>query len=726
MKITQAMVAARAALEGGKAELAGEILRSCLQHHPDAGELWYLLGVAAHLQGRLEEACHSLRRAVTLLPDDPAPLAALGTVLGQCGRHEQARDQFLRALELTPGDPSLLTNLGIACEALGRRQEALASYDRALAADPDWRDARLNRARLHLARGDTDAAREDYDHLLQRDPADAEARFSRAETGLVDGQFEAVIEDCRLLLQQEPSHGGALLDLGVAMAALGRLEGAQAIFERLRSEPPPALAGWRLPGEEAPPALESLDARAIYLLQAWKRLQRADWRDREKLILMVEQAAEQAPTPALCEPAVAFPLLSLPLEPRTLRIWIRRIARRLEDSAGEGDPCVSVPDPARGRIRIGYLSGHFGNHPNYLNMGRVYDGHDRDRFEVIGLSLGPDDGSCWYHDIATRCDRFLDLHGLDLDGCRKRIRELGVDILIDLDGFTSGARPVLVAQRLAPVQISYLGFAAPMPARFYDYDITSRMAEPLPWQGEPTSPIFLPHVHWLFDERDLPAELLERTAQGLPEDAVVYCCFNNTYKIDPGVFSVWMELLRSVPGSVLWLLVRRQETMENLYRAAAAEGVDPARLVFAPFVDITAHQARYPLADLFLDTFCYNAHTTAQEALWSGLPVLTCPGRTRASRICGALVRASGLPELVCDTPRQYLQRAVTLGRDPSACRNLKERLARNRDEAPLFRVAERIRDLERACELAWQRHLAGQPPAPIDLEPSSWPSAGR
>ena len=335
---------------------------------------------------------------------------------------------------------------------------------------------------------------------------------------------------------------------------------------------------------------------------------------------------------------------------------------------------------------------------------------------MTGISLGPDDGSPWYRRIASECDRFVELHGMEPADAETRLRRLEIDILIDLDGFTTGSRPALIARRPAPVQISYLGFPAPIPAGFYDYDITCHGAEPEPWQEAPTCPVFLPHNHFLFDDRNRPGATPARSSLGLPDGARVFCCFNNTYKIEPIVFGLWMRLLQAVPDSVLWLLERSPEASHRLRQAAVKQGVEPARLVFAPFVEVEAHLARYPLADLFLDTLIYNAHTTAQEALYCGLPVLTCPGRTRAARIGASLVRAAGLPELVCGSREEYLDRAIRLGRDPAALERLKEKLRRNRESAPLFDVTGRIRDLERALEIAWRRHLQGLPPAPIDL----------
>ncbi|RME34923.1 MAG: hypothetical protein D6786_03480 [Gammaproteobacteria bacterium] len=635
---------------------------------------------------------------------------------GQRGRHEQARECFRRALERAPDDPLLLANLGIACEALGETEPALRAYDRALEHDRCCRPARLNRARLRLRAGDLAGAREDCEVLLAASPDDVEARFSRAEVALAAGGFDSAIDDCRRVLEQDPAHGGALLDLGVAMAALGRLEGAQAIFDQLRDNPPSALARWRLPGEEAPPALERLDARAIFLNRSWQRLIRADWRDRERLTAMARRLAAEEPTPALAEPAVAFPLLSLDLRPAVLRVWLRRVSAALEEQAPSPAASPPVCRSLRGRIRLGYLSAHFGRHPNSLNMGAVYSAHDRGRFEVVGLSLRPDDGSRWYRWIRNECDQFFNLHALDSEQAARRIRELGVDLLVDLDGYTTGARPEILARRPAPLQLSYLGFPAAIPAAFYDYDICSRAAEHGPWQGDPACPIWLPHTHFPFDERNLPARPSTRAAEGLPEGAIVFCCFCNTYKIEPEVFGRWMQILAGVPDGVLWLLQRSGEASGRLRRAAAEHGIDPGRLLFAPHTEVDEHLARYPLADLFLDTFCYNAHTTAQEALYSGLPVLTSPGATRAARIGASLVRAAGLPELVCRSHEEYRDRAIELGRDRDALRGLKEKLRRNRERAPLFDVAGRIRDLERAYETAWRRHLRGLPPAPIDL----------
>jgi predicted O-linked N-acetylglucosamine transferase (SPINDLY family) len=318
--------------------------------------------------------------------------------------------------------------------------------------------------------------------------------------------------------------------------------------------------------------------------------------------------------------------------------------------------------------------------------------------------------------LSRAFDRFVDLAGLSHAGAAQAIHADAVDILVDLKGYTQHARTEIMALRPAPVQASYLGYPGTMGAGFIDYLIADRVVI-APGSEEAYSEriVFLPGSYQVNDRKRPLAQTPSRAACGLPEEAVVFCCFNQSYKILPETFATWMRLLRAVPRSVLWLLEANPWAVRNLRREARARGVDPARLIFAPRLPLDRHLARLPLADLVLDTRPYNAHTTASDALWTGVPVVTCPGDTFASRVAASLLVAAGLPELVAATLEDYEALAVRLARAPEERAALRRHLTESRCSMPLFDTPAFTRHLERAYEEMWRKHLAGTKPRPPD-----------
>ena len=343
---------------------------------------------------------------------------------------------------------------------------------------------------------------------------------------------------------------------------------------------------------------------------------------------------------------------------------------------------------------------------------RLYTLHDRDRFEVYGYSLRSGDGSSIRHDIENGCDFFRELSGLDDRAAAEIIHLDGIDILIDLAGYTTNSRTEIFAMRPAPLQVSYLGFLHTMGADFIDYC----MADPVVVQetsaGSFTEKIaYLPN-YFLFDnQQEISTQKLTREELGLPARGFVFCCHNSNYKITPVDFDIWMRLLKRVVGSVLWLYQGSEAVAANLRKEAAARGVDPDRLVFASLVTNAVYLARYRLADLFLDTAFYNAQTTAAEALWAGLPVLTCTGESMASRVASGVLIAAGLEEMITDNPQDYEERAFHLATHADELEQIRDKLARNRLSMSLFDTERQVRNLEAAFQTMWQRYEAGLAP---------------
>jgi predicted O-linked N-acetylglucosamine transferase (SPINDLY family) len=380
------------------------------------------------------------------------------------------------------------------------------------------------------------------------------------------------------------------------------------------------------------------------------------------------------------------------------------------------------PDAVRRneKIRVAYLSSDFGRHAVAYLTAELFERHDRSRFEVIGLSFSPDDGSDLRSRLTAAFDRFIDAKELDDQDVAQLINNLQIDIAVDLSGHTRDARLGILASHPAPIQVSYLGFPATTGARFIDYVIADPIV--LPFDQQPYYTEHIVHLPDCFQVNDstrkLPEQTRSRREAGLPEHGFVFCCFNNTYKIRASVFDIWMRIMRSIEGAVLWLNADHLAVEHNLRREARARGVDPARLIFAPRVDLDQHLARQRLADLFLDTLPVNAGATASAALWAGLPVLTCRGQTFFGRMGASLMTAIGLPELVTGNLEEYEALALKLARDPFLHRSIRGRLEANRSTHPLFDTDRFARHIEAAYTRMWEYCQRGESPRSFSIEP--------
>jgi predicted O-linked N-acetylglucosamine transferase (SPINDLY family) len=440
-------------------------------------------------------------------------------------------------------------------------------------------------------------------------------------------------------------------------------------------------------------------------------------------------AALRAHRPDLPAPVTPFGALTLPLSPLDLRAVAAGHARLAELNARglcpDARPAKIPQGPRPERLVVGYVSSDFHDHATAHLMAGLFAVHDRARFEIRLYSYGRADASEWRQRLVAGSDAFVDIAGLGLCEAARRIRADGVDVLVDLKGFTRDGRPELFALRAAPVQVNYLGYPGTMGAGWYDGFVTDAICSPPGSEAHFAERLVcLPGSYQVNDREQAIAETAPPRAEcGLPDGAFVYCSFNQTYKIEPALFDVWMRVLGRVPGSVLWLFRSHAEVEANLRREAERRGLDPARLVFAGKLPKAEHLARHRHADLFLDTLRVNAHTTASDALWAGVPVLTCPGETFQSRVAASLLHAVGLPELVVPDLAAYEETAVRLGQGPGQGAGadeltaIKARLQANRLACPLFDTERYARNLERAYDTLWEACAGGAKPAPIRIE---------
>jgi predicted O-linked N-acetylglucosamine transferase (SPINDLY family) len=388
-------------------------------------------------------------------------------------------------------------------------------------------------------------------------------------------------------------------------------------------------------------------------------------------------------------------------------------------AAGPAQRVVDRRSPHE-RIRLAYVSPDFRDHPvSFLTVGML-EQHDKSRFDVFAISLSPDRESAMRTRIKRAVGDFIDVSGRSDADVVELMRELEVDIAIDLAGLTQGARPNILAQRVAPIQINYLGHPGTVAAPYIDYIVADRIVIPLEARRHYSeSVVYLPDCFQANDaNRRIAERTPERSGAGLPEGAFVFCVFHSSYKLNPQMFGVWMNLLRQVAGSVLWLVGGDQALVRNLRREAEARAIDPDRLIFAPRLPYADHLARHRLADLFLDTFPFNGGTTTSDALWAGLPLVTLSGESFAARMSASLLNAIGLPELAVQSLAEYEALALRLARDPELLTETKARLARNRATHPLFDTARFTRHIECAYAEMWARHQRGEPPESFAARP--------
>ena len=653
MTLNEAMRLALEHFRAGRMAEAEALCRAILQTAPGMGEVAQLLGVAVMMQNRPQEAEAILRQSIAMRPDLADSHGNLGTVL----------------------------------QSLGRMGEALAAHDRCVQLSPTTPEAYVNRGSARLTLGDRNGAATDFARALRLRPVDA---LAAANLGVALREAHRVAEADRALrraLVADPGHAEAMLGYAHTLRELGRLAEAKTAYTRAVTL--------------APAKTEAL-CYHLYLMQTL-----CDWTDYERLCARVTEIIDR-------DGGVVIPLAALSIETspaqqdRSARLFFDRMVKRT------AAPPLQARSPSpSGRLRIAYVSADFHEHATAYLAAELFELHDRERFEVLAYSYGPDDGSAMRQRLVKAFDRFRDIRSVPLDAVARCMADDGVDIMIDLKGYTKQTRLDLLSRRLAPIEVTYLGYPGTIGCPHMDYVIGDRFVTPpehQPFYAERLA--ILPDAYQINDRRrPLPDQVPSRGQCGLPEDGVVFAAFNTAYKITPPMFALWMRILKRVPGSVLWLFEANPLAAANLTASAQAQGVDPARLVFAPPHPLAEHIARYRVADLALDTLPYTGHTTTSDALWAGCPVVTCLGGTFASRVAASLLNAAGLPDTITRSLADYEEMAVVLAGDPGRRAALRKRLEEGRMTVPLFDSHRFTRNLEHAYQVMWALHKAGKPP---------------
>lgn len=714
-------VSAAALLGKGRYQEALAQLSRLLAHHPKHFPAHFMAGSALAKAGQYDAALAAHERALALNPqlveahldrgtiysakrDYGKALAAYdnalslrpgfaeawlarGYTLIQLGRHQEALTAVDNALTLQSAAPAAWAARGNALLELGRFPEAAAAFDRALAIDQRFAPAWSGHGNVLLRTGRNGEASAAFDRAIDADPAFSEAWLGRG-----------------ILLISLCSYEDAIAALDRALALNATLAGAwvargqAAYFAKRYAQ---ALTDWKRALELTPdqPALDAACLRAA--------MHNCDWRDFDAVSASVRTTGRViSPFMLVAIPSTAVEQL------QCARLWIRSNFASVHGPVWRGERYD------HDRIRVAFLSADFHQHATAYLIAGMIEHHDRSRFEVTGISLGPDDNSDMRRRLEAGLERFVDARSLTDDEIADLVKTLEIDILVDLKGFTHDARTRIFALRPAPIQVNYLGFPGTLGADFIDYIIADRTVIPARQRDSYAEKVvWLPHSYQANDRlRAIADANPTRSGHGLPESAFVFCCMNDNYKITPDVFSLWMRILAAVEESVLWLYEDNPTAADNLRREAAARGIAPQRLVFARRIPAAEHLARYRCADLFLDTLPYGAHTTASDALWAGLPVLTGIGETFAGRVGASLLNAIGLPELIATSPDAYEALAIALARDPARLASIRAKLAGNRLTTPLFDTAAFTADIELAYASMVERHRGGLPPDHIEL----------
>lgn len=748
----------------GQLSQAEGCYHSLLRLSPGHADVLHLLGVLTQQQGNPEASLPLIKAAIQKNPTNSIFHLNLGHGFFELGRFDDAIQCYQQALILTPDLVESHNGLGNAL--LGKKcyEQAIAAFNQALAVRPDYKDAHLNLAIAYWKNRDIQQARTLLGLLLQEIPnysngwntlglvCQEEGRMdeaiesfekalyydssffqSRVNLGIAYkhiGSYEQAIACYLKALESQPTNPEVFYNLGIVMQDCYRFDDAVLCYQQALSFNPELSEVWNnlayvlkdigrldeaLSGFQKALQFRQQFPQAINGLLSVK-LSLCNWDGLSELIEHNLSLVRSTPSARI----TPFSFLSIESTAQDQLFCAQKWVKNTLKSHSQVKEIAefSSSKACNTRIRVGYLSADFHEHATAYLISELFELHDRQDFEVYVYSYGPDDGSAIRERIASACDNFIDLRTFsDLEAVRK-IRADSIDILIDLKGHTKDARDQLLSHRLAPVQVNWLGYPGTMGADFIDYIIADNFIIPAGADHcYEEKVVRLPDCYQINDrKRKLASHIPTREECGLPATGLVFCSFNQGYKIQPNMFDVWMSILRTLPDSVLWLLAVNKDMQENLKKQAQARGVAGERLVFAAKKSLAEHLPRYHLADLCLDTFPVTSHTTASDALWMGCPLVTCVGKTFVSRVAGSLLQTIGLSELITENLEDYQSRVLELAHDPARLHDIRSKLQINRNSSALFDSPRFVVNLERAFRMMWENYCKGNPPKAINL----------
>ena len=722
-------------LESGEPTQAATDFSEAIRLAPEHSQAFFNLGNCFRILKNPDQAIEAYERAIELDPADLPARVSEAAILQELGEFDRALETYDEIIRRSP-NAEAFCNRGTCLQRMGRHAEAIEDFKRAIAVNPNLAEALCNLGIAHRSLGDIPAALSAYDRAIEIAPSMVEAYCNKGvalkEAGQIDQSIRAFHQAASISPDHPETHG----NLGVALQRAKQFGAAIASYTKaIELKPDYIDAHYNLAllhqeSNQLESALQgfekvlSLNPDYEYLAGTilYTRMRLCDWTnydaDLERLSIQIGEGQKVSSG----FPAVTL-LDSASIQRRVAEIWINdkhpynpRLGPFASLTAGPS----RTTHVRRGKIRLGYYSADFYNHATSYLMAELFERHNQLEFELIGFSFGPKATDAMSERVADAFTLFIDVRSkTDLE-IAQLSRDLEIDIAVDLKGFTQGQRAGIFAHRAAPVQVNYLGYPGTMGADYIDYLIADAQLIPPDQQIHYSEKIvYLPDSYQVNDRKRAISDLaLTRNDVGLPAKGFVYCCFNNSYKITPNVLDRWCRILMAVEGSVLWLLQDSDKAASNVRIEAAHRGLNPQRIIFAPRMDLEDHLARHRLADLFLDTLPCNAHTTASDALWAGLPVLTLPGQTFAGRVASSLLTAIELPELIAKSVQDYESIAVYLGHHPNALGALKSKLNANRLSRPLFDTARYTEKLEFAFREMHRRYISSAPPTHLVIPP--------
>ena len=645
-----------------------------------------------HQQGQFDEARALYERILDTDPKNFEALQLLGAMSNQTQEFQRAVECLTAAIDLNPDYPEGYSNRGCAYRSLKQYREAAQDFQRAIALKPAYLDAYYNQGNLQLELKQLDEAMTSFNHVIALKPDHAQAHLARGNVYQEAKQFDKALECYDQAIAHQPAYAEAYNNASMVLIEQRQWRDAIAV------------------GSNALALKPGYDFLRGILQHA--RMNICDWEaytDNVADIVARVEASEK-----VCNP---FALLALVDDPAVqLQCATIYAQAKFPTSKVLGD----IPRAAQApKIRVGYYSADFHQHATAYLIAELFEKHDKSKFEMIAFSLGPNKPDEMRTRLQASFDQFLDASALSDLEIAQLSRALHIDIAVDLKGYTAENRTGIFAFRAAPVQVSYLGYPGTSGADFMDYIVADHVVIPDTKRDCYSEQIvYLPQSYQVNDrQRKISDKRFSRAELGLPEQGFVFCCFNKNYKITPHLFAAWMRILQAVDASVLWLFQNDVNASNHLKAAAQQHGIDQDRLVFASEIPMSEHLARHRAADLFLDTLPYNAHTTASDALWAGLPVITLIGSSFASRVSASLLTAIDLPALITTSLPEYEALAIALAKTPDRLQALKQKLSDNRMTTPLFDTPRFTKQLEDAYQQMMARYWAGLAPQTLVIE---------
>ena len=698
----------------GQIEQAKALYEEILKIDPGNFDSIQLLGVIATQKKDWSKALQMYDQALVIMPRNATVLRNKGIVLYELKCLEEALQNYEKAIEFKSDYYEAFYNRGVVLQELKRFDEALLSYEKAIEFKGDYFVAYSNRGLVLQELNLLEEALQSYEKAIEFKPDFSVAHSNRGNVLKEIKRFEQALQSYRLAIKFKPNFSEAYYNQGVALQELKLFDEALKSYDKaieFKSDYLDAYFNRGLVLQQLKRLDEALvnykelielkpDYEYIFGTQLHAKMHICDWREFDTNVETLLQLIRNNNKASL-----SFALLSLtdslPLQLKNSEIFIN-------DKHPNKNLCVSIPKYQRkNRIKVGYYSADFHNHATSILIAELFELHDKVNFEIIAFSFGPDSNDEMRQRVANAFDKFIDVRSKNDKDVALMSREMFIDIAVDLKGFTTDSRVGIFSYRAAPIQVSYLGYPGTMAAKYIDYIIADKTLIPIYNQKYYSEKvIYLPNSYQINDrQRKIADTVFSKEELGLPNEGFIFCCFNNSYKITPIIFDVWMRILKDVKGSVLWLFEDNEFSALNLQSEAKSRGVIEDRIIFAKRINHPEHLARLKVADLFLDTFPYNAHTTASDALWVGLPVLTCYGESFASRVAASLLSAIEVPELITNTHTDYVNTAIELATNPIKLKAIKDKLKRNRFTTPLFDTPTFTKQIEAAYSQIYERY---------------------